>query len=366
MRSFRPTPSEERWLQIFARVRTKRAAAWFAERIGGWVTASIAARCAFFVLALLAAGLIAAILRLLGIPGVLLLAGLLSVGIAEYLIIAKRRFGTGVEEALELAGVLMLVVRFMDVRIGPTDLFLSALIALALLLTGLRLLNPLFITVAAIASSATVSFGCELVHGSPLLNATVASIYCLGAASFALSLGNLEFRRPSYDRMCNWLLVSMPPVAFTWFEMHTALWPVGLPVQTGYLVSYLPLILLALFGLTALKIGIRRRAHAPILAFMVCAGCLGFHFRNLTSLPLDAKLIAWGSLLLLVAMGLNRYLRTPRAGITSSQTVSRKGLLDAVELVSTSALAPVSSPQGEQPFEGGGGKFGGGGASGTY
>jgi uncharacterized membrane protein YgcG len=125
------------------------------------------------------------------------------------------------------------------------------------------------------------------------------------------------------------------------------------------------LILLA-FGGAALTVGIRRRIHAPLIAVMVCVGCIAYELRNLTTLPLQFKLIIWGTAALFLTLGLDRYLRTPRRGITSNKFAESSGSLDLLQLAGASALAPHSVQRPDAPFKGGGGTFGGGGASGDY
>jgi uncharacterized membrane protein YgcG len=120
------------------------------------------------------------------------------------------------------------------------------------------------------------------------------------------------------------------------------------------------------FGLAALIVGIRRRSHAPIIAFMTCVGCVAYQLRELTSLPLEVKLIGWGSLVLLLTLILDRYLRTPRRGITSRRFEENEGSFELLQLAGASALTPQSTLHSDAQFKGGGGAGGGGGASGSY
>jgi hypothetical protein len=62
--SFRPAPQEERWILVAAHLRLRRNAPGIAERCGDWTAAPPLARCAFFVLGALAAGLTALIFNL--------------------------------------------------------------------------------------------------------------------------------------------------------------------------------------------------------------------------------------------------------------------------------------------------------------
>src|SRR5258708_30864835 len=111
--------------------------------------------------------------------------------------------------------------------------------------------------------------------------------------------------------------------------------------------------------------GIGRRSHAPLLACMASLGCVAYQVRDVTTVPMKLKLIVWGSAALLAALGLDRYLRTPRRGITSHQIGEGTAALDLVQWIGAGALSPRAAPQ-SVPFKGGGGMGGGGGADGSY
>jgi hypothetical protein len=366
MTSFRPTPEQERWMQVASRTKLKRDTSWLTERISGWTAVTSLTRCAFFIFGIFAAGLIATVFHLLRVPGFLLISGLFLVGVAEWLVVKRRLLGAGVEEAFELAGLLLIAFEFVDVQRDPSSVRISLLITTMLLVAGLRLLNPLFITLSVMAFSSTIDFTWVRYDGGAIPHAPVASAFCLAVAGAALYINKVKFRRPSYDQTFNWLVLTMPLAGYLWFETQNA---AELSVETfgaEVFVRFLPVLALMTFGLTALIVGIRRRTHAPIIAFMICVGCVAYELRHLTTLSLQAKLIGWGTLALLLTIGLDRYLRTPRRGITSNQFPEIKGSLDLLQLAGASALAPPSVQPSDAPFKGGGGTFGGGGASGSY
>jgi hypothetical protein len=286
--------------------------------------------------------------------------------VAEWLIVKRRFFGAGVEEALELAGLLMIAFDTVAVGVHLSSVRISLLITMMLLVAGLRLLNPLFITLSVIALSSTIEFIWEHRYGSAIPDAVLASGYCMAVAWIALFINRATFRRPSYDQTFNWLIVTMPLAGFLWFETQNVS---GLSIESlrvGPSFRWLPVLVLSAFGLTALMVGIRRRSHAPILSFIVCAGCIAYELRHFTTLSLQEKLIGYGSMILFLSVGLDRYLRTPRRGITSNQFAENKGSLDLLQIAGTSALAPPSIQPSDAPFKGGGGTFGGGGASRSY
>ena len=123
---------------------------------------------------------------------------------------------------------------------------------------------------------------------------------------------------------------------------------------------------LLVFAVIALATGLRRRTHAPLVAFMLCVACIAYELRGLTGLPLEARLILWGCVLLCASIALERYLRVTRRGITSRQVREDGDSAGILGMAGSVVLTPQSSPQAAPTFEGGGGRFGGGGASGEF
>ncbi len=361
----RPTAQQERWIQVAARLGAGRGTPWLADRCGGWTAATTIARCAFFALGLLAAGLTAAIFGLINVPGYLLITGLAAIGAAEWLILDKHLFGAGIEEALEVSGLLMIALQIVHPFVNSSAVRAPLLIALAFAVAGLRLLNPLFITLSAVALSFAVESAGALHGGPSAFPASMAAAFCLAVAVAALFIGRAQFQRPAHDRTLNWLIVAMPLAAYLWVESrNTSGLTLGL-LRQAPLRSISALVLLA-YGIAALIAGIRRRAHPPIMAFILCAGCMAYELRNLTGLSLQVKLIGWGSVVLLLTLALDRHLRTPRRGITSQRFEENDGPFDLLQLAGAGALAPPSIQDSGPQFKGGGGAGAGGGASGSY
>jgi hypothetical protein len=347
-----PTPQQERWMSAAVRFKVMRNHPWIAQRTGGWSAPSFIARCAFFVLGVVAGGLTAAVFEILYKPEALLAAGVTLLVAAEWLILRKRLFHAGVEEALWAGGLLTVVVHFLPLS-GERSL--SVAVALVLAIAAMRLLNPFLLTLAFAAASVAVDLAANHRHlGEPDV-AIAASVFCYGAGAIALLLARVQFLRPSHDHMLSWLMVIMPLCGFLWLGMqHAPVVRVGSGLASG------------IFALVALIVGIRRRTHAPLLACMASLGCVAYQLRDLTALPLKLKLIVWGSVALLAALGLDRYLRTPRRGITSRPLSEGTAALDLAQWIGAGALSPRAAPQADAPFKGGGGGFSGGGADGSY
>ncbi len=348
--TLRPTPSEERWLTLARRLRRSPREAPFSEHIGGWRTANLPSRCTFFVLGLIAAGMIGIITERLGPAGGLGIAGLLSIAIAEWLILVRRHFWSGIEEALEVAGLIMLAFESVSDGRWRPDWFVFAAFAIA----GLRLLNPLFTTLSVLAFVGAID---APPSGSGLV--------CYGIGIAALFAGGYRFRRPTHDLMLEWLVVVMPVAGYLWSASRGSL-----AVATDYLHAapaawLVPLCPLVYAGV-ALAVGLSRRAHAPIGAFMLCVACTAYELRRLTGLSLETRLIVWGSVLLVVSIVLERYLRDARGGITSRRLREAGDSAGILGIVGSAVLTPHSSPKAAPSFEGGGGRFGGGGATGQF
>ncbi len=372
MRSrWRPSPAEERWLTVESRLGATVPRAVVAERAGGWRSTGPLARTALFLLGLVAAALI------LGILGfrdetTLLVAGVIAALAAEWLTVAKRLHASGIEEGLCVGGAL-LIGAWITTVIAPRSGFaggsLETLVLIAAVGTaGLRLLNPLVTTGAVIAfvywvgSTATVRALDQTIGGS-----TTIIVGC-ALATLALVFGARDYRRPSHDRMLDWLVATLPVAAYarpaTW-NVHEAL---AIPGGGGTVRLATAGLLLTLAAALVVA-GLRRRRHAPLLGFMGCIACLAVELRLATALATETWLIVYGLAALVAGLVLDRYLREPRHGITSAALSSREGPLDLLQTAGAAVLAQRTTPElprSEPPVAGGGGRFGGGGASGSY
>jgi len=348
--TLRPTPSEERWLTLARRLRRSPRVAPFSGHTGGWRTASLLSRCTFFVLGLIAAGMIGIITERLGPQGSLVTAGLVSIAVAEWLIVARRHFWSGIEEALEVAGLTMLAFEFWS-RAGWSESVGARFVCAALAIAGLRLLNPLFTTLSALAL--------VLALDAPPWG---SGLVCYGIGLAALFASAHRFRRPSNDSMLDWLVVVMPVAGYLWSAARNVATDYLHAGASAWLVPICPLV----FAAIALATGLWRRAHAPLVAFMLCVGCTAYELRRLTGLSLETRLIVWGCVLLIVSIILERYLRVARNGITSRRMWDEGDSAGILGIAGSAVLTPHSPPEAAPSFEGAGGRFGGGGGTGQY
>ena len=351
--TMRPTPSQERWLTLARRFHLSPERGPLREHTGGWRTANIWSRCACFVLGLVAAAMIGIIGNNLWPSSEWAAAGIISVVAAEWLILGRRHFSSGIEESLEVAGLTMLAIECWS-RSGSSEYMGAAFLGIAFAVAGLRLLNPIFTTLSALAFVLSLNV-------APLKG----GFACYFIGLFALLAGRHLFRRPSYDLMLDYLVIVMPVAGYLWSTRDSLF--VGTDyLHAGFLQWVVPASCL-IYAAIVVVIGLRRRTHAPIIASMLCIACAAYEFRRLTGLPLETRLILWGCVLLLISVILERYLRVMRHGITSRQVLDNDDKAGILSIFGSAILTPQSTQLKTAPlFQGGGGQFGGGGASGKF
>ena len=366
MSRWRPAPDDERWLEVASRLRGALPAGALTEQAGHWRSIGLFGRIALFVLGLVAAAL------LLGILGfsnddMLLVAGVVAAGAAEWLKLGKRLQASGIEEGLCVAGYLMVGVWFagkLPPPSGPHSELLLFVVTIATGAAGLRLLNPLLTTCAALAfvewcGSTQAVRAANAAMGAGMSEFALA---CAGGA-IALAAGVHVFRRPSHDRMLDWLVVALPIYAYVQRAggdpfTTTLSAPGSLSIRATTV-----LVLLAL-GIASFAVGLQRRRHAPLLAALGCIACIAVQCVRASGWPVEAWLVLLGLAAIAVGAGVDRFLRSPRNGVTSARLTDREGPLDLLQTAGAAILAGPASH--EAPPDSRGGRFGGGGASGSF
>lgn len=372
MSRWRPSPDEERWLAVASRLRAALPAAAVSARTGGWRSAGLLARIALFVLGILAALLLYAVLGFRAEP-MMLLAGLAAALAAEWLTLQMRLHASGIEEGLTVAGFMMASVGVM-LMVWPDPLFsgtrgyaLAAILAAGA--AGWRRLNPVVTTGATIAglywfASTDVVRALDQSIGAGL---TALATGC-ALAALALALGARRYRRPSHDRMLDWLVATLPVAVYAQYADWSAFGAAYLPGGGGT-PRFVAIALLLALAAALLATGLRRRRHAPLWGFLGCAAALAIELRASIAVAQETWLIGAGLVALAAGVALDRALREPRSGVTSTSLTRREGPLDLLQIAGSALLARHAAPEGAPPeakFEGEGGRFGGGGASGNY
>jgi hypothetical protein len=371
MSRWRPSPDEERWLEVASELGAVVPRAAVTERAGGWRCTGPLARIALFFLGIVAAALLCGILGF-GNETTLLVAGLISVLAAEWLTVAKRLHASGIEEGLCVSGFLLLGA-WITTLIAPRSGYATGTVETLVLIAaagaaGLRRLSPFVTTCAVLAfvywvgSTATAHAIDQTIGGG----VTAVTVGC-ALAALALVLGAREYRRPSHDRMLDWLVATLPVAAYVQYATPDAYEVLRSP--GGGTSRLATAALLFALGAAMLFVGVRRRRHAPLLGFMGCVACLASELRQVTALATETWLILYGFAALVAGVALDRYLRQPRNGLTSATPTHREGLLDVLQTAGAAVLtqrtAPEPLPSGSTVTPGEG-RFGGGGATGSY
>jgi hypothetical protein len=370
---WRPSPAEERWLEVASVLGAALSPSALTERAGGWRSTGLLARVALFVLGVVAAALLFGALPIDDEDTMLLVAGLIATLAAEWLTVRKRLHASGIEEGLGVAGFLLLGLWF-TLQVAPGPVFTDGSFHVLVLLVaagaaGLRRLNPVVTTCAVIgfvywAGTTASAHALDRAIGGDV------TMFAFGCALAALALiaGSRQYRRPSHDRMLDWVVATLPVAAYAQHVNWDALDRTCAASGTGTTDLATVVLLLAL-GAAMLTAGLRRRRHAPLWGCMGCIAGLAVELRASIPLAPETWLILCGLVALIVGVALDRYLREARNGLTSAPLTQREGALDLLQIAGTALLAKPAAPEpppAETGFEPGGGRFGGGGASGGY
>jgi hypothetical protein len=371
MSRWRPSAEEERWLEVAALPNVAVPPAALTARTGNWRGVGPLARAALFALGVVAALLLLGVLDFAD-SSTLLVAGLIATLVAEWLTVVKRLHASGVEEGLCVAGFL-LIGAWLSLQFAPGPIFADGSFQVLVLVTaagaaGLRRLNP-FITTSAViafvywAGSTAAAQALDRAIGADM---TVLIFGC-ALAALALILGAREYRRPSHDRMLDWLVATLPLAAYAQHADWGRLDP--LHVASGGTTRLMTIVLLLALGAALLRTGLRRRRHAPIWGSLGCIAGLAVELRASVPLAAEAWLMLCGLVALVVGVAVDRYLRRTRNGLTSAPLTQSEGALDLLQIAGTALLAQRAAPEpasAEPGIESGGGRFGGGGATGNY
>ena len=297
----------------------------------GWRTHGLIARVVFFVLTCVG---IAAFYGLCDIvkaplPGVI--TALAAIGSAEILI-GRRWFFTGVEEALWLGAMLSLISELPRSGTPESSLVIGAAVGIA----GARVRNPLFGTAAVIFAT---------IWAEGRLDMGVLAALLIGAAALLALLRT--WLRPSTEWLWIAIALAMP---FAGFAHADAEW------RNTTVVLYLA------YGTLALLLGLKRRHHAFFLASIAAFAIAAIDLLERIDAPAEVKLAVPGLALVALAYALTRALRDRRQGfvVTPEQLTPIDGALEiAATLVVKPPAASTTPPRDE------GGSFGGAGASGS-
>lgn len=334
--SFRPTVDEERWQAVAS---LAGASDLTRARDGGWRTFNLLPRIGFFILGCILAAALWGFLALASDrheKAAAVVAGVICIGVAEIMITWAKWFHAGLEEALHCCGLVMIAAPMV---IDENESTILTALAIVAAVAAFRLLNPLALVAGVACLAATLP--------EPL-----RPWLCDAAAIVSLAVIVRDFKRPSHQQMVAALVITMPIAAYFFAK------------DGRFELAWRVAVALLAYVIAALIAGVRFRLHAPLLAVFAALGVFAYEVRELSGLRLEARLIIWGAVLLVVALLLERRLRRPWHGITSEK-LRDDNVFGLLELAGAAVLTPHEKPQ-ESPaqLQAGGGAFGGGGASG--
>lgn len=297
-----------------------------------WRTNGVFVQAVFFVLTCIALGSFYGLCSVFKVPGEGIVTGVVALALAEYLIRERRWFGTGVEAALWLGGLISLITELPSSGAPEAMLVFAGACAVA----GARVRNPLF---GAAAAALVVYYFEERFDLG-----VVAALLIGGAALFAL-LRN--WRRPSTEWLFIAVALLLPIIGWT---------------QADEIWRRATIALFAAFAVLAFALALKRPHHAFFLSGMLAAAIAATELARMFSvIPLEARLAAGGAFLLGMAALISRMLRDRTTGFVLTPE-RLTPLDDEVSLGATLTLAPEPAAEPEPPRPGG--QFGGAGATG--
>jgi hypothetical protein len=297
----------------------------------------------FFVLTVNVLGAVFGFSALLHLPKGVITA-VVAIGAAEALIRRQKFFGTGIESALWIGGLFAFIFGL------PSQGKVEALLvfAAAAAIAGWRVLNPLFGGLAVVLVAAYVAVKADL-WWPPL-------IFCAVVALAALVAAGRRIERDSTEMLLGVLMILMPLTGY-----------VAAKVYSGHQITNVPLaVAMAVLGAILLGAGVVRRGRFELLSGFASVVVSAIELQLSLAYSTEAKLIAGGIVLVVIASIVARVLRGTSVGFVAPPT-SLSRYDEAMQIAATLAAAPSHHPRPATPGrESGGGGFGGAGASGDF
>jgi hypothetical protein len=303
-------------------------------------THSVIVQVVFFILTCIGVGATYAFLDVLDFEdsaGVI--TGIAAIALGEYLIRARRWFGTGVEAALWLGGLVAMISELPSTGAPEALLVLGSAAALA----GWRVRNPLFGAVAAMFVAAYAEKRADLGVVCALVLAIVAGLLLLR-----------EWKRPTTEWLFIAIVVLLP--IYGWFEADER-W------------RMMTIAVYAVFGAVMTTLAFLKRHHALLVSGVVAIIIAAVDWGKLLATPLEAKLALAGAASLGGSFLVSRALRDRVTGVVVKPATLTPvdDLLESVgTVVAAHSARPADTAAGPEARPAGDGRFGGGGASGDY
>ena len=308
----------------------------------------------------------------------------LIMGIAGYValeIIAgqKNHFKSGVDDALMwITGGFIISAFFFytEKTFQHNDiaqvLFTSGFIALLSLYFTLRFVNPLMAVICFL--SLLIFLAVSWNHAGAFGTATLPFfVMILSGLGYFLSSRSMSSLKTIYYRNClRWLQVTSLVIFYLAGNYYVVQQLGDLLYGSGVAKAYhvpMPWFFWAwtiLMPFVYISFGVKKKDVILLRTGSVLIAAAAFTFRNYYHvMPIEATLVLIGIVMLSIAYGLIRYLKTPKNGITY-EDLDENSLSDNLKIESLVVSAIPTHTAGAPAERFGGGSFGGGGSSGNF
>lgn len=313
------------------------------ERARSWRHLSLIVQIVFFFLTLFAMSALYGFCSVLHLPaGWVILVS--SIAVAELLIRRSHFWRTGVESALWLGGLYGFIFSLPHSGRPEAVLVLAAAAAVA----GWRVRNALFGALAAVMF--VIYFVAIHSHWTALFLAIAIALIALGGQT-------LEWKRPSTESLWQIIAIVMPVAGY----LASVSRPDNRFVTDGRVVAIF-------FGVAVVFaiVGMRRRLRVPFIVATIAIAIAIVEAHDDVTVSVEVELVMMGAVAMAIAGAIMRSLRDKKTGFVLG-VPKQSDLRDALSVAPTllSVHGSTGGPTSSQ-HTGGGGEFGGAGASGNY
>lgn len=317
-----PTVAEERAMAL--------------RRPGTWRRMSILTQIVLFILTAAAVAAFSWLCELLEFPRGVVTA-IAAIGLAEFLILRKHFWRTGVESALWIGGLFAFIVALPSS--GKPEAILAFVAASAI--AGWRMRNALFGVLAAVL---------VVVYLQEKHWPWIAAAFALAVAIVALIAELRVWQRPSTEFLWQIALLVMPVAAYV-------------PVTHRAIGDLRVVLIFALLAVLLILIGVRFRLPIVLAASAIALAIAAIEARPRIGFSAETYLIVAGAVVLAVAAALMQALRGGERGFVLTEEPH-----EIDELLQIAGTLPLATPAAAsaQATPTGGGQFGGAGASGQF
>jgi len=351
----RPTVAEERAHAIADQLEdwdlpAEERRAFAAQLATRWRRNSTFVALAFFGLTVFAMFALVALCKSIGVTE--FTAAAIAIATGEYMIRRRRMYGSGIESALWIGGLLAFIAGLPSSGAAEALLVVAAAFGIA----AWRMQNAIYGMIGVLF---TTTYFVE-VWRAPRDYWRVAMVP-LALAVIAIVAKRWIFSRPWLDSFWSYVAIVMPLAA----EIGGRGVTYDSNGHLEFAITY------AILGTIALLAGLHLRDHALLIAAGVSFGITAFELHDLVDTPLEWKLIAGGVILLGLAALVARRLRGRTAGFVATparltrydELIKLGGTMVAGQAMHGKASEPEPGVTGTT---GGGDSFGGAGATGDY